>query len=169
MKTTSTLPAELLGRQPPSAMRRGDASRSPPSARWRSKGLNLHFVTALYLQGQPLCLGGAGGTVCSCFSNAQSSAPRSHRQAPAYRLPRAGVHCARCHAPCPPPTPHSLGRSSHEGSGRTEFFFSLSVTSSYLTFLRNEGCRQILKVFWRLKTRLGNRAFQRQPDCIFRH
>lgn len=94
---------------------------------------------------------------------------RSHHQAPAYRLPRAGVHCTRCCAPCPPPTPHSLGRSCHEGSGRTEFFFSLSVTSSHLTFLRNEGCRQILKVFWHLKTRLGNQAFQRQPDCIFRH
>lgn len=48
---------------------------------------------------------------------------RLHHQAPAYRLPRAGVHCTRCCAPCPPPTPHSLGRSCHEGSGRTEFFF----------------------------------------------
>lgn len=150
-------------------MRRGDASRSPPSARWRSKGLNSHFVTALYLQGQPLCLGGAAGTVCSCFSNAQT--PHCARTT---RLRLIG--CPELEFTAPDvvhlvlPQPHIpwAGVATRD-QGEQNFFFSLSVTSSHLTFLRNEGCRQILKVFWRLKTRLGNQAFQRQPDCIFRH
>lgn len=68
------------------------------------------------------------------------------------------------------PNPTFLGQELPRGIRENRiFFFSLSVTSSHLTFLRNEGCRQILKVFWHLKTRLGNQAFQRQPDCIFRH
>lgn len=67
----------------------------------------------------------------------------------------AALGCPHRHTPHPP-APRSSRRRLHEGSGITEFFFFMPLTSSHLTFLFNQAWGHVFKAFPCLQTQTGS-------------